>query len=203
MRLYLLVSVSVPLLLLLVSDSQSSPRRKLRTVHKRKFRSLSPRTVQGRRGKQESYRAGGEDNYVGADDSGSGSDIANGCDHLTNIGAMMTHAKELAWCLDNDPELELGLYAPLVALAETRAAEAEAAADGSGSGSGEEYQDEELQAVYEVVRAARRARARRGRSGSRGSHRGSRRGAGKGRTVRKSGKPGRKGRAGRRGGRQC
>ena len=195
MRLLLLLSLSLPLLLLLVEDSQTSPRRNLRKTQKRKLF-----TAQGRRGKQQEYIAGGEDNYLSGDDSGSGSDIANGCDHLTNIGAMMTHAKELAWCLDNDPELELGLYAPLVALAETRAAEAEAAADGSGSG--ENYPEEELQAVYEVVRAARRARARRARSGSRGSHRGSRRGAGKGRTDRKSGKPGRKGRAGRRNGRQ-
>ena len=132
---------------------------------------------------------------MGADDSGSGSDIANGCDHLTNIGAMMTHAKELAWCLDNDPELELGLYAPLVALAETRAAEAEAAADGSGSGSGEEYQDEDLQPVYEIVRAARRARARRARSGRNGrrpTHTRRQGSAPKARTGRK-GKPARKG----------
>merc|ERR1719430_2632660 len=91
---------------------------------------------------------------------GSGSDIANGCDHLTEIGAFMTHAKELAWCLENDPELELGLYAPLVALAETRAVEAEAAGD-----------QDEYEAAAEVVRAARRARARRGRSGLKGGRR--------------------------------
>ena len=180
MRLLLLITLSLPLLLLLVEDSQASPRRNLRKIQKqqkRKFRALRSRTVQGRRGKQQEYEAGGEENYVGADDEGSGSDVANGCDHLTEIGAMMTHAKELAWCLENDPELELGLYAPLVALAETRAAEAEAAAAGSGSGS--EYQDEEVQAAYEVVRAARRARARRGRKG---------RGGGKARGGRKGGR---------------
>ena len=63
-----------------------------------------------RRGRQEEEAADAE-NAVDAEGSseGSGSDIANGCDHLTEIGAFMNHAKELAWCLENDPELELGL----------------------------------------------------------------------------------------------
>ena len=99
-----------------------------------------------RRGRQEEEEADAE-NAVDAEGSaeGSGSDIANGCDHLTEIGAFMNHAKELAWCLENDPELELGLYAPLVALAEARAAE------GSGSGDGEDA--EEAAAAEEVMEA--------------------------------------------------
>ena len=141
----------------------------------------------GRRGRQE-YEEEDENAVDAGEEEGSGSDIANGCDHLTEIGAFMNHAKELAWCLENDPELELGLYAPLVALAEARAAE-----DGSGDG---EEEVAEREAAEEVVEAARRARARRGRSqgkggkkGKNGARKGERR-AGKGRRGRKASRRG-------------
>ena len=140
----------------------------------------------GRRGRQE-YEEEDENAVDAGEEEGSGSDIANGCDHLTEIGAFMNHAKELAWCLENDPELELGLYAPLVALAEARALE--------GFADGEE-EVAELEAAEEVVEAARRARARRGRSqgkggkkGKKGARKGERR-AGKGRRGRKASRRG-------------
>ena len=138
----------------------------------------------GRRGRQD-YEEDDENAVDAGEEEGSGSDIANGCDHLTEIGAFMNHAKELAWCLENDPELELGLYAPLVALAEARAAETD--------GSGDEEEVAELEAAQEVVEAARRARARRGRSQGKGEKKGARKG------VRRAAKGGRGRKASRRG----
>jgi hypothetical protein len=105
-------------------------------------------------------------------------------------------------CCDlNDPELELGLYAPLVALAEARAAEA----DGSGSGAASDVEGEVVEApeeveaameVMEAVRRARRARrARRGRSGKGGKKGGRGRGRGRGKGKGKGRGKGRAGKA--------
>merc|ERR1712168_1147071 len=61
-----------------------------------------------------------------------GSELPNGCDELTEIGAFMNHLELLRWCIDVgeiDPETQVGLYKPLLALLEAKDAAKEEAAE--------------------------------------------------------------------------
>ena len=190
-----LLGVLVVVASLLVQEGEGAPSRG--SAAKRKGKKGENRSIRrnvgrfgqkrGRKGRQEEEYEENTVDEEGEEAEASGSDIANGCDHLTEIGAFMNHAKELAWCLENDPELELGLYAPLVALAEARAA------DALGSGSGEV--EEEVEAAMEVVRAAKRARARRGRKGRNGGKAG-RRNKSRARKIKTKARAGRRSQAG-------
>merc|ERR1711910_280258 len=88
---------------------------------------------QGRRGRARvQARRGRQDADVAADDANAvdgESELPNGCDSLTEIGNFMTYPKLLMWCIEVgeiDPE-SLGLYKPLLAILEAKAAEEEAA----------------------------------------------------------------------------
>merc|ERR1711892_436031 len=50
---------------------------------------------QGRRGRQDEDVAAADPNAVDAE-----SELPNGCDSLTEIGAFMTHSKLLMWCIE-------------------------------------------------------------------------------------------------------
>jgi hypothetical protein len=80
--------------------------------------------VQARRGRQDADVAAGDANAVDAE-----SELPNGCDSMTEIGNFMSYPKLLMWCIEVgeiDPE-SLGLYKPLLAALEAKAAEEEAA----------------------------------------------------------------------------
>merc|ERR1712215_149688 len=80
--------------------------------------------VRARRGRQDADVAAADTNAVDAE-----SELPNGCDSLTEIGNFMTYPKLLLWCIEVgeiDPE-SLGLYKPLLAVIEAKAAEEEAA----------------------------------------------------------------------------
>merc|ERR1712106_912651 len=80
--------------------------------------------VQARRGRQDYDAAGADANAVDAE-----SELPNGCDSMTEIGNFLSYPKLLMWCIevgDIDPE-SLGLYKPLLAALEAKAAEEEAA----------------------------------------------------------------------------
>merc|ERR1712212_861887 len=87
---------------------------------------------QGRGGARVQARRGRKDADVVADDANAvdgESELPNGCDSLTEIGNFMTYPKLLMWCIEVgeiDPE-SLGLYKPLLAILEAKAAEEEAA----------------------------------------------------------------------------
>merc|ERR1739838_454755 len=93
----------------------------------RRGRVASGRSRQlGRRGRQDEDVAAADPNAVDTE-----SELPNGCDSLTEIGAFMTHSKLLMWCIEVgeiDPE-SLGLYKPLLAILEAKAAEEEEGAE--------------------------------------------------------------------------
>ena len=83
--------------------------------------------VQARRGRQDADVAAAAADDANAVDGES--ELPNGCDALTEIGNFMTYPKLLMWCIEVgeiDPE-SLGLYKPLLAILEAKAAEEEAA----------------------------------------------------------------------------
>merc|ERR1711892_686577 len=85
--------------------------------------------VQARRGRQDADAAGADANAVDANAVDAESELPNGCDSLTEIGNFLSYPKLLMWCIEVgeiDPE-SLGLYKPLLAALEAKAAEEEAA----------------------------------------------------------------------------
>merc|ERR1711915_723672 len=93
---------------------------------------VAKRVQQGRRGRGRIVaRRGRQDGDVSAADANAvdvESELPNGCDALTEIGNFMTYPKLLMWCIEVgeiDPE-SLGLYKPLLAMLEAKAAEEEA-----------------------------------------------------------------------------
>merc|ERR1711892_1039032 len=80
--------------------------------------------VQARRGRQDVDAAIADANAVDAE-----IELPNGCDSLTEVGNFLSYPKLLMWCIEVgeiDPE-SLGLYKPLLAALEAKAAEEEAA----------------------------------------------------------------------------
>merc|ERR1711892_1063764 len=80
--------------------------------------------VQARRGRQDADALIADANAVDAE-----SELPNGCDSLTEVGNFLSYPKLLMWCIEVgeiDPE-SLGLYKPLLAALEAKAAEEEAA----------------------------------------------------------------------------
>ena len=80
--------------------------------------------MQARRGRQDADAAGADANAVDAE-----SELPNGCDSLTEIGNFLSYPKLLMWCIEVgeiDPE-SLGIYKPILAALEAKAAEEEAA----------------------------------------------------------------------------
>merc|ERR1712198_425675 len=93
--------------------------------------SVARRVQQARRGRGRVVaRRGRQDGDV-ADDANAvdaESELPNGCDALTEIGNFMAYPKLLMWCIEVgeiDPE-SLGLYKPLLAILEAKAAQEEA-----------------------------------------------------------------------------
>merc|ERR1719500_2358694 len=116
-KLVLLVSLAVLLSLFLPAIEAAAARRRVQARHGR---------VQARRGRQDVDAVADDANAVDAE-----SELPNGCDSLTEIGNFMTFPKLLMWCIEVgeiDPE-SLGLYKPLLAILEAKAAEEEAAAE--------------------------------------------------------------------------
>ena len=129
--LVLLVSLAVLLSLFLPAIEAAAARRRGKAGRRGgvTFRGRQ----QGRRGRARvQARRGRQDGDVAADDANAvdgESEIPNGCDSLTEIGNFMTYPKLLMWCIEVgeiDPE-SLGLYKPLLAILEAKAAEEEAA----------------------------------------------------------------------------
>merc|ERR1711990_942046 len=125
--LVLLVSLAVLLSLFLPAKEAAAARRRgkagRRGVVSHRGRQQGRRgraRVQARRGRQDADDANAVDGE---------SELPNGCDSLTEIGNFMTYPKLLMWCIEVgeiDPE-SLGLYKPLLAILEAKAAEEEAA----------------------------------------------------------------------------
>merc|ERR1712066_155541 len=128
--LVLLVSLTVLLSLFLPAIEAAAARRRGK-AGRRGAVSSSHRRRQGRRGRVQARR-GRQDADAVADDANAvdaESELPNGCDSLTEIGNFMTYPKLLMWCIEVgeiDPE-SLGLYKPLLAILEAKAAEEEAA----------------------------------------------------------------------------
>ena len=128
--LVLLVSLAVLLSLFLPAIEAAAARRRGK-AGRRGAVSSSHRGRQGRRGRVQARR-GRQDADAVADDANAvdaESELPNGCDSLTEIGNFMTFPKLLMWCIEVgeiDPE-SLGLYKPLLAILEAKAAEEEAA----------------------------------------------------------------------------
>merc|ERR1712066_727561 len=128
--LVLLVSLTVLLSLFLPAIEAAAARRRGK-AGRRGAVSSSHRGRQGRRGRVQARR-GRQDADAVADDANAvdaESELPNGCDSLTEIGNFMTYPKLLMWCIEVgeiDPE-SLGLYKPLLAILEAKAAEEEAA----------------------------------------------------------------------------
>ena len=128
--LVLLVSLAVLLSLFLPAIEAAAARRRGK-AGRRGAVSSSHRGRQGRRGRVQARR-GRQDADAVADDANAvdaESELPNGCDSLTEIGNFMTYPKLLMWCIEVgeiDPE-SLGLYKPLLAILEAKAAEEEAA----------------------------------------------------------------------------
>merc|ERR1712168_384597 len=129
--LVLLVSLAVLLSLFLPAIEAAAARRRGKAGRRGgvAFRGRQ----QGRRGRARvQARRGSQDGDVAADDANAvdgESELPNGCDSLTEIGNFMTYPKLLMWCIEVgeiDPET-LGLYKPLLAILEAKAAEEEAA----------------------------------------------------------------------------
>ena len=129
--LVLLVSLAVLLSLFLPAIEAAAARRRGKAGRRGgvAFRGRQ----QGRRGRARvQARRGRQDGDVAADDANAvdgESELPNGCDSLTEIGNFMTYPKLLMWCIEVgeiDPE-SLGLYKPLLAILEAKAAEEEAA----------------------------------------------------------------------------
>ena len=129
--LVLLVSLAVLLSLFLPAIEAAAARRRGKAGRRGgvAFRGRQ----QGRRGRARvQARRGRQDGDVVADDANAvdgESELPNGCDSLTEIGNFMTYPKLLMWCIEVgeiDPE-SLGLYKPLLAILEAKAAEEEAA----------------------------------------------------------------------------
>merc|ERR1712037_325185 len=137
--LVLLVSLAVLLSLFLPAIEAAAARRRGK-AGRRGAVSSSHRGRQGRRGRVQARhgrvqaRRGRQDADAVADDANAvdaESELPNGCDSLTEIGNFMTYPKLLMWCIEVgeiDPE-SLGLYKPLLAILEAKAAEEEAAAE--------------------------------------------------------------------------
>ena len=128
-KLVLLVSLAVLLSLFLPAIEAAAARRRGK-AGRRGAVSSSHRGRQGRRGRVQARR-GRQDADAVADDANAvdaESELPNGCDSLTEIGNFMTYPKLLMWCIEVgeiDPE-SLGLYKPLLAILEAKAAEEEA-----------------------------------------------------------------------------
>ena len=129
--LVLLVSLAVLLSLFLPAIEAAAARRRGKAGRRGgvAFRGRQ----QGRRGRARvQARRGRQDADVAADDANAvdgESELPNGCDSLTEIGNFMTYPKLLMWCIEVgeiDPET-LGLYKPLLAILEDKAAEEEEA----------------------------------------------------------------------------
>ena len=127
-KLVLLVSLAVLLSLFLPAIEAAAARRRGK-AGRRGAVSSSHRGRQGRRGRVQARR-GRQDADAVADDANAvdaESELPNGCDSLTEIGNFMTFPKLLMWCIEVgeiDPE-SLGLYKPLLAILEAKAAEEE------------------------------------------------------------------------------
>merc|ERR1712013_584158 len=127
--LVLLVSLAVLLSLFLPAIEAAAARRRgkagRRGVVSHRGRQQRGRArVQARRGRQDGDVVADYANAVDGE-----SELPNGCDSLTEIGNFMTYPKLLMWCIEVgeiDPE-SLGLYKPLLAILEAKAAEEEAA----------------------------------------------------------------------------
>ena len=128
--LVLLVSLAVLLSLFLPAIEAAAARRRGKagrrgavTFRGRQQGRRGRARVQARRGRQDGDVAAADANAV----DGEG-ELPNGCDSLTEIGNFMTYPKLLMWCIEVgeiDPET-LGLYKPLLAILEAKAAEEEA-----------------------------------------------------------------------------
>merc|ERR1711942_532898 len=129
--LVLLVSLAVLLSLFLPAIEAAAARRRgkagRRGIVSQRGRQQGIRgraRVQARRGRQDGDVVADDANAVDGE-----SELPNGCDSLTEIGNFMTYPKLLMWCIEVgefDPE-SLGLYKPLLAILEAKAAEEEAA----------------------------------------------------------------------------
>merc|ERR1711953_541284 len=130
-NLALLVSLAVLLSLFLPAIEAAAARRRgkagRRGIVSHRGRQQGRRgraRVQARRGRQDADVVSDDANAVDGE-----SELPNGCDSLTEIGNFMTYPKLLMWCIEVgeiDPE-SLGLYKPLLAILEAKAAEEEAA----------------------------------------------------------------------------
>merc|ERR550534_2936830 len=121
----LLISLALLLSLFLPAIEAAAARRRRRGVVSHRGRQ------QGRRGRARvQARRGRQDGDVAADDANAvdgESELPNGCNSLTEIGNFMTYPKLLMWCIEVgeiDPE-SLGMYKPLLAILEAKAAEEE------------------------------------------------------------------------------
>ena len=131
--LVLLVSLAVLLSLFLPAIEAAAARRRGKagrrggvTFRGRQQGRRGRARVQARRGRQDGDVAAADANAVDGE-----SELPNGCDSLTEIGNFMTYPKLLMWCIEVgeiDPE-SLGLYKPLLAILEAKAAEEEEAAE--------------------------------------------------------------------------
>merc|ERR1711909_43016 len=129
--LVLLISLAVLLSLFLPAIEAAAARRRGKAGRRGEVSHRGRQ--QGRRGRARvQARRGRQDADVAADDANAvdgESELPNGCDSLTEIGNFMTYPKLLMWCIEVgeiDPE-SLGLYKPLIAILEAKAAEEEAA----------------------------------------------------------------------------
>ena len=136
-RLILLVSLAVLLSLFLPAIEAAAARRRGKAGRRTAVTSSSRGKQQGRRGRvaagrsrQLGRRGRQEDTDVAAADPNAvdaESELPNGCDSMTEIGNFLSFPKLLMWCIEVgeiDPE-SLGLYKPLLAILEAKAAEEE------------------------------------------------------------------------------
>merc|ERR1712153_245438 len=124
--LVLLVSLAVLLSIFLPAIEAAAARRRGKSGRRGAVSSSNRGRQQGRRGRVQARR-GRPDADANAVDAES--ELPNGCDSMTEIGNFLSYPKLLMWCIEVgeiDPE-SLGLYKPILAALEAKAAEEEAA----------------------------------------------------------------------------
>merc|ERR1712128_60150 len=127
--LVLLVSLAVLLSIFLPAIEAAAARRRGRVGRRGAVSSSNRGRQQGRRGRGRVQAGRGRQDADAANAVDAESELPNGCDSLTEVGNFLSYPKLLMWCIEVgeiDPE-SLGLYKPLLAALEAKAAEEEAA----------------------------------------------------------------------------
>merc|ERR1712128_5794 len=127
--LVLLVSLAVLLSIFLPAIEAAAARRRGKAGRQGAVSSSNRGRHQGRRGRGRVQARRGRQDADAANAVDAESELPNGCDSLTEVGNFLSYPKLLMWCIEVgeiDPE-SLGLYKPLLAALEAKAAEEEAA----------------------------------------------------------------------------